>query len=239
MRRHGNRAAARGFTLVELLLAVTLMSLLLALAYGGLRAASRATDRGQDLLEETGRMRLAHQFVRRQLNQILPLPYATDEAEQLTTLFEGGGRYVQFVAPMPGYLSSGGPYVQRLDLVDGVDGVDLVFRQAPLQGFEEPALDDHPPVTLLAGLDYGSFEFQERDEEGLPGGWLMAWPEPAMVPLAVRLNIEYPEDSQVTWPPLVTGVRLDPSAIAYGGQQRDYTQSIRDMIRNRRRDNEQ
>ena len=35
--------AARGFTLVELLLAMTLMSMLLALAYGGLRASTRAT----------------------------------------------------------------------------------------------------------------------------------------------------------------------------------------------------
>ena len=38
------RPGQTGFTLVELLLAVTLMSILLGLAYGGLRAATRASN---------------------------------------------------------------------------------------------------------------------------------------------------------------------------------------------------
>jgi prepilin-type N-terminal cleavage/methylation domain-containing protein len=48
----------KGFTLVELLLAISLMSMLLALAYGGLRASTRATERGQVILEESGRIRM-------------------------------------------------------------------------------------------------------------------------------------------------------------------------------------
>ena len=69
-------AGSRGFTLVELLLALTLMSMLLALAYGGLRAATRAADRGQTILEHSSRIRMAHQFVHKQLNQMLPLAQA-------------------------------------------------------------------------------------------------------------------------------------------------------------------
>ena len=48
-----------GFSLVELLLALTLMSMLLALAYGGLRASTRATERGQVILDESTRVRMA------------------------------------------------------------------------------------------------------------------------------------------------------------------------------------
>ena len=44
----------RGFTLVELLLAITLMSILLALTYSGLRAASRSSERGEALLAAGG-----------------------------------------------------------------------------------------------------------------------------------------------------------------------------------------
>ncbi len=81
----GNRPAGitlSGFTLVELLLALTLMSMLLALAYGGLRAATRATDRGQTILEDSSRIRMAHQFVRKQLNQVLPLAFAQERRRQ-------------------------------------------------------------------------------------------------------------------------------------------------------------
>ena len=52
----------RGFTLVELLLAMTLMSMLLALAYGGLRASTRATEKGQQILDDSNRIRMAHQL---------------------------------------------------------------------------------------------------------------------------------------------------------------------------------
>ena len=47
-----HRPSESGFTLVELLLAITLMAMLLGLAYGGLRAATRVTQSGQVLLAE-------------------------------------------------------------------------------------------------------------------------------------------------------------------------------------------
>ena len=62
-------SAHRGFSLVELLLAMTLLSMLLALAYGGLRASTQAPEKGQDILDDSNRIRMAHQFVRRQLTQ--------------------------------------------------------------------------------------------------------------------------------------------------------------------------
>jgi prepilin-type N-terminal cleavage/methylation domain-containing protein len=65
MMRQATRSSHRaGFTLVELLLALTLMSMLLALAYGGLRAATRATDRGQNILEDSSRIRMAIRYRR-------------------------------------------------------------------------------------------------------------------------------------------------------------------------------
>ena len=69
------RPSSQGFTLVELLLAVTLMATLLALAYSGLRAATAASERGQQMLEQSGRLRITHQFIRRQFNLMLPLAF--------------------------------------------------------------------------------------------------------------------------------------------------------------------
>ena len=76
------RRSQSGFTLVELLLAITLMAMLLSLAYGGLKAATRASANGQALLEESGKVRITHQFIRRQLNQMQPLPFdIADDAD--------------------------------------------------------------------------------------------------------------------------------------------------------------
>ena len=204
---------AAGFTLVELLLAITLMSMLLALAYGGLRASARATDRGQVILEESGRIRMAHQFVRKQLNQMVPLVFLESEDQQERTIFEGNADMIRFVGPMPGYLGFGGPQVQELALVSGEHGLALVLSQALLQGFEESDLYERPPIVLLDRIDQASFEFLGLDEAGELADWTSDWEDPASLPLAVSLNIEFEEDVFTTWPLLVASVRIDASAL--------------------------
>lgn len=225
-----------GFTLVELLLAITLMGLLLALAYGGLRAAWKASASGQSMLEQSGKLRITHQFVRKQLNLMLPLAFeASDDDGLERVVFEGGPGQVMFVGPMPGYLARGGPQVQLMQLVDGAEGIDLQFLHAPLQGFERDLLNDVEPVVLLEGLGSASFEFMELDELGQPLGWVNDWATPDILPAAVRLDLEFPEDYSVHWPQLVATARLDATAVSGGNNGSEtYSQRIQDMIRGSR-----
>jgi general secretion pathway protein J len=226
----------RGFTLVELLLAVTLMSVLLALAYGGLRAATRSSERGQETLEQTSRLRITHQFVRRQFNLMLPLAWQADPVDaESRVVFEGSADFVQFVAPMPGYLGSGGPHVQRIELADGRDGYELLFSHALLQDFVPERLQERDPVVLLSEVRGASFEFLELDDEGQPAGWVTDWRETSLLPLAVRLNLDLgaTDESRVLWPTLVASARLDPSAVS-GASARassDYSSAVNELIR--------
>jgi general secretion pathway protein J len=222
-----------GFTLVELLLAMTLMSVLLALAYGGLSAATKSSERGQLMLEQSSQLRITHQFIRKQLNLMLPLAFeAGDEEQTERYVFTGTPQRIQFVGPMPGYLGNGGPQVQVLELVNGDDGLDLLFSHARLQEFEEERLFDRDPVVLLEGLAEAGFEFLELDETGESTAWMSDWPNPTVHPLAVRLSLDLGEQSRVTWPPLVAAVRLDDAAVIPGTEGRqDYTERIQEMIR--------
>lgn len=233
-----NRRQA-GFTLVELLLAVTLMGLLLALAYGGLSAASRASQSGQEVLADSSRLRVTHQFIRKQMNLMLPLSFVGEgseggDAEDLVR-FEGSTGRITYVGPMPGYLARGGPQVQQLAFVDGPDGLELQFSHAPLLGYEPDALLDREPVVLLSELQDGGFEFLLEDEEAESREWVSVWDEPALMPKAVRLDVQFGEDTLVQWPSLVASVRLDPSAVVPGSGSGDtYADRIQEMIRNSR-----
>ena len=244
MRRTFNNPSPRrtaGFTLVELLLAITLMSILLGLTYTGLRAATRSSQRGELLLAAGGELRASHQFIRRQLNQMLPLPYAvTEGAEELRIVFEGDARHIQYVAPMPGYLGAGGPQVQLIEVVNADDGELLIqFSHALLQGFEESRLYDRDPVILLDGVSSAGFEFLTRDEEGELIGWTTSWDQQDTLPVAVRLDLEFSGDLNMQWPDLAAGVRVDEQALRAGGGvsgATSYQQSIRDLIKNKNQD---
>jgi len=230
-----------GFTLVELLLALTLMSMLLALAYGGLRAATRAADRGQTILEDSSRIRMAHQFVHRQLNQVLPLAFEQTEDGGERTVFLGTADRIRFVAQMPGYLGFGGPQVQELAIVRGEDAYELLLSHAVLQGFEEELLYERPPILLLENIDSASFSFLGLDEEGELAGWSSTWEQGGILPESIALDVEFSDDVYIQWPLLTASVRLDPVALAdlapdqmVGSAPRDYGSAIQDMINRRR-----
>jgi general secretion pathway protein J len=244
MRRRGTqgRRIARGFTLVELLLALTLMGMLLALAYGGLRAATRATDRGQTILEDSSRIRMAHQFVHRQLNQVLPLVFEQSEDGDERSVFQGTADRIRFVAPMPGYLGFGGPQVQELAIVRGEDHLELVLSHALLQGFEEDHLYERPPILLLEDIEAASFSFLRLDENGELAGWSSTWDIPEVLPESIALDIEFIDDVYIHWPQLTASVRIDPAALANlapddvigATAPRDYSSAIQDMINRRK-----
>jgi len=228
---------AAGFTLVELLLALTLMSMLLALAYGGLRASTRATDRGQTILEDSSRIRMAHQFVRKQLNQLTPLAFGENEDQSERYVFEGEAKRIRYVAPMPGYLGFGGPQVQELSLVSGKEGLDLVLNHALLQGFEETNLYVRAPIVLMEDIEFGEFSFLGLDENGDLTSWTNFWEDPTVLPKSVSLEIEFSDDVYINWPELTAAVRVDPESLesVSGGRntQRSYSESIRDLVNKR------
>lgn len=228
---------ARGFTLVELLLAVTLLSMLLALAYGGMRASTRATDRGQQVLEESGRLRMAHQFVRKQINQAIPLAFNQVEGEALeapeSEVFLGAPESIRFVAPMPGYLGFGGPQVQELTLAQGKKGLELQLTHALVQGFEESRLTEREPIVLLDGIERAEFQFIGRDEEGELLPWINTWEDPTQLPVAVALDVEFMEGAYADWPLLVAAVKIDPSVAAGAGGGNAYRSAIQELIERR------
>lgn len=213
--------SSRGFTLLEILLSVALLSLVITLAYGSLRVAIQASRSGEALIERTEEMRTAQGFLRRQFSQMLPVPYERLEDTGEEKRFEGAAEVVRFVAPMPGYLSRGGAHVQELALVRGRNGLQLEFRHAQLNGFEpDEGFDDaRAPVVLIDGIREGRFQFRRIEDDGLLGDWRDAWENPQALPLMLRLELSFDDGDQRVWPEFEVTALAATSAqnIGFGG----------------------
>lgn len=196
----------RGFTLMEVVIALVSLALLMSLAYGAFRTTAASVERGEALIDRTERMRVAQQFLRRQLSFAMPMMFErVDLGAEENKVFEGDGETLRFVAPMPGYLARGGAHVQTLSLRSDGDGLRLEFEHVLLNGFDP--LDTAPrdarePVVLLQGASDARFEYRGLDEEGMLGEWLSSWEDRARLPLMVRLSVEWPERARMSWPPL-------------------------------------
>lgn len=200
---------ARGFTLVELLLAILLLGLLMAGAWSGITTATKAARSGEALIDRTNRVRVAQEFIRRQIRNALALPYIVDKSTGETRTFEGDGEVLRFVAPMPGYLSRGGAYLQTLELrAARGGGRELVFAHELLNGYDpdKPREAERDPVVLIEDIRSGGFEYRGLDESGKLGDWEDAWDEPGAQPVLVRLRLRMNERSGYTWPDIVVPV---------------------------------
>ncbi len=105
-----------GFTLLELLIAMALMSLVLVMLYGGLRLGMRSWDAGEQRAESVNEVRLIEDFIRRQLRQSMTV-YREDPEQGQAVVFEGQADSLTFVAPLLSYLGMGGLYVIQFDVV--------------------------------------------------------------------------------------------------------------------------
>lgn len=227
------RRAQRGFTLVEVMLAITLLALIMAMAYGGFQAAVRSTSTGEALIEQTNQLRITHQFIRRQLSLAQALIIEEGDEPGTQVRFEGDRDRVRFVAPMPGYLSFGGSYVQQLSFERGRDGLDLIFYFAMLNGYEPGDIEAHDGIVLLEGLRSGSFIFLGEDDDELEPFWADFWEQTDQLPLAVGLTIDLDRDHGLVWPDLLAPVMLDTRAVS-GGTQAVQPRRASDLIMPRR-----
>jgi general secretion pathway protein J len=197
---------AHGFSLIEVLLATALLAAGLALAFGALVNATRATERAEAMAQRQERMRAVQGFLRRQLDGALNLPFEFNEGTGESKVFEADERLLRFVAPMPGYLSRGGPYLQTFRLVPGGDGLRLEFEHQLLTP-DGPIEAEREPEVLLEGIAEGEFALRTLDEQGQLGGWLPRWQRPELIPHLVRLDLRM-RDPAATWPRLVAAPRL-------------------------------
>ena len=216
----------RGFTLIEVMLAISLVALVMAMAYGGFRAAVRASNTGEVIIEENNRLRVVQQFVRRQLMLAQALDIEEeDDGERIR--FVGDRDRVRFVSPMPGYLSYGGPYVQQFSIERGVEGYELVYYYAMYNGYEPGDLEAHDGIVLLEGLSRGEFHFLGMDPEDQEVFWADFWEMTDELPLAVALEIDLDRQHGQVWPDLVAPVMVDAGQPA--GQPR--IERAADMLR--------
>lgn len=216
-----------GFSLVEVLLAVTLLGMILATAVGGLSASQRASASGEALIQETNQLRVVHQFVRRQLSLAQALIIEQDEdGEEPPIRFMGERDHVLFVAPMPGYLSYGGSYVQMFRIEPGRHGQDLVFYFAMLNGYESGEIEWDEGITLIENLRRGQFWFLNEDPETDEPYWQTTWEDPERLPLAVEVELDLERANGLVWPTLTASIHVDSAA-----EERRTIRSGADLLR--------
>jgi general secretion pathway protein J len=209
------RRRARGFTLIEVLLATVLLATGLALAFATLRAATASAQRGEEIARHSERVRAVELFLRRRISGTRPLAFGMDEASGTPWRFIGDERRMRFVADLPDYLGRGGPYLHDLQVVDGEDGAELRIGFGLVMAGEVFEDDPPRPPELLADeLERARFRYRSLGDDGSLGEWQDTWETADRLPLQVEVVLV--DRRGRPWPPLVVALPLAGSYLGGG-----------------------
>jgi len=202
---------ARGFTLVELLIALTLISLISVFLFGGLRYTEQTAARGMKLLDRASDLGLAANFLRATFSDARPLPEAPNNTADDTRdiAFSGRADEIALTSVPPPHLASSGFY--RVEIALNRKTHALTARWSPLAaGANDPDYTVPPVSTLLDGVSRVEFGYFGTEYGEAASAWHDTWEAQRALPRLIRLRIDFDDGSAA--PAVVVAVRTADGA---------------------------
>jgi general secretion pathway protein J len=197
---------AQGFTLLELLIGMTLVGFILTLLFAGLRLGIRSWDAGEQHMVTSSRQAIVVDFIRRTLEQTYPLNWRVDNEDQLA--FAGESESLQIVGPVPIHDGAASNYLIGLELVDGDGGRDLVMRWR-MPDPREPGfapLEEAKPKVLVKAVKEVTFAYFGAESDADEPAWHDQWVHQKAPPELIRLQITL--ENGETWPDIVVATPI-------------------------------
>lgn len=203
MIRRAKARAQRGFTLVEVLVALAVLALVVAFGFTGLRHAADAWA----VLDRQGRHAADLGAVQDVLRSLIAGAYPEAEPDgrgSYVVAFQGRGDALDFVARMPARTELPGFRRITLALDDGEGGRRLVLGWAG-----EPAQGEGAGSTVLVE-GVRALRVRYFGDDGSGRRWHEAWSGRKALPALVAMEMDL-ADGRV-WPRLVAAPRIEVDA---------------------------
>jgi general secretion pathway protein J len=189
-----------GFTLLELLVVLTILALLVTLLSGGLRFGSRVWEAGLGSSDELSAMEAAQGLMRR---IIAAAPASTGHGEEATVLFRGASTSMRFVGPAPALAMPEGLYEILLLQRNG----DLVLTWNAFRSDKGALSTQVGERVLLSGLR--DVRFAYRDSKAR---WTNNWSARDAAPTLVRVSLGFASGGP-QWPDLLVAPQVTAAGI--------------------------
>ena len=201
-----------GFTLIELVLAMTLLGTMMLLLYSGLSFALRSWDSGDANGRLTADRRIGEHFLRRELVELFPMRWK--DASIVKVAFLGEAQRLKWVSARPAGVSMGGLSLVGVEVEGNARGGErnLVMRRAMPDDDARDfgPLDKAEPFVLLSGVDQVSFSYFGAENDFAEPKWVDAWTTPSRIPQMVRVKVRTIDGTML--PDMVVRVMLGEEA---------------------------
>jgi len=202
-----NRKPIQGFTLMEVLIALTLLSIMVVLLFSSLKICADSWEKGENKIADVNEVGVVYNFFQRHLSAARPLWNDTNLEETSALSFQGKQQSLQFVSAFPASVGKSGPQLISISLQD--EDQEQIVKVVMTPFF--PAADGEEltkeEVTLVSHVsDFTIAYFGSEDGLG-EGSWQNEWYDKQVQPKLVKISIQL--DNGIYWPDMVFELKVD------------------------------
>jgi general secretion pathway protein J len=208
--RYPQHSTQKGFTLLELLISITLLGMILVLLFGGLRLGVRSWDAVQQQVDNLNTVRSVESFLRREMALTQPYRWKAGTGQRLA--FLGERSKINFVAQLPARIGGGGLYAMALEIEHSSKGRRLVWKHVPLTPLlEDFSVVSQAPEIILAETELSAVDdiwltYFGRTNDSATPVWMDRWESDAGLPMLIKIQVRFANGSE--WPDFVVAPML-------------------------------
>ena len=196
MRKHGGTHQEAGFSLLELVVALTLLAMMAIGIWVALDVCIRSWVQGMDSIDINQRSRSAPDLIRKQIASALPVFADSSSVQNMSVIpslvFSGSESSLRFVSP------------HSLQVFDSA-GLVLVSYEIQVDSDEQMALVEFEELytggsggngfigssLVFINLRSCNFEYYDPGDTEKPGEWVSTWNVPGLprMPAAIRISM--------------------------------------------------
>ena len=205
------QAKQSGFTLLEVLIGMSIMSIMMLLLFASLRICVQNWNAGEKKIAQVSQAAIIQNFLQSKLHATAPLDGDFFEEPQFS--FQGSQDQIQFVAAMPASAGRLGLQLFKMSMQPSGRGEQGSYLQVEIQPFFPQAESEEPwveePVVILRKIQSLQFAYFGADSSDNHNdlNWQNDWLEKDYLPRLVSIDIELVNGE--IWPQLVVALKVD------------------------------
>ena len=199
------RPKAQGFTLIEVLIAMTLLSMMVVLLFGSLKICADSWEKGENKISDVNEVAVVYNFFHRHLSPAKPL-WDDFSTEEKTFSFQGKAHAVQFVSALPASAGRSGLQLFTLALQSEDKNQFIKVTLTPFFPLADGEAWHKEEESLVRHVSDFTLAYFGSDDGVSAESWRDEWLAKDALPRLVKINIKL--DNEIVCPEMIIELKV-------------------------------
>ena len=199
------RQRSQGFTLIEVLISMSLLSMMMVLLFGSLKICADSWEKGENKISDVNEFTVVYNFFNQHLSLAQPV-WNDFSSEEKSFSFQGKTHALQFVSAMPASAGRSGLQLFSIELQSDNNDPFIKVILTPFFPLAEGAAWHQEEEILISHVSAFTLAYFGSDDELGLESWHDEWLAKKTLPRLLKINITL--DNDIIYPEMIIELKI-------------------------------